>query len=204
MRGRAAAVMGDDLGRIGNKLAIWVGFVVLAALVAGLYGALQNQISYTVAPEYFTLFKFRQFRVLDATIPERLRAACVGIQASWWMGALLGLLVGMAGLVHRDPAMMGRRLLQSMWLCLGIVLAFSLLGLLYGYVATQHIDLTQYHGWFIPRSVTDLRRFLCAGYMHNAAYLGGAAALPVGWAFHLLVALHDKRAARRESEAPRP
>ena len=36
---------------------------VLACLFAGIYGALHNQISYSVAPEYFTQFKFIQFQI---------------------------------------------------------------------------------------------------------------------------------------------
>jgi len=37
-----------------------------------------------------------------------------------------------------------------------------------------------------PREVVDLRRFLCAGYMHNAAYLGGALSIPAAWLFHIV------------------
>jgi len=49
------------------------------------------------------------------------------------------------------------------------------------------IDVAEYRGWFIPNDVTDLRRFLCAGYMHNSFYLGGVLAIPVAWAFHIVV-----------------
>ena len=44
--------------------------VLLAAgcLNAGVYGALHNQISFTVSPDYFFAFKFRQFG-----IPEEFR-----------------------------------------------------------------------------------------------------------------------------------
>lgn len=39
--------------------------VLLAAgcLISGVYGALHDQISYTVSPEYFHAFKFRQFAI---------------------------------------------------------------------------------------------------------------------------------------------
>ena len=44
-----------------KKLIVYGLLVVIAVLFAGLYGVVHNQISYTVSPEYFTKFKFRQF-----------------------------------------------------------------------------------------------------------------------------------------------
>lgn len=77
-----------------TKLRIIFLYMVLAMLAAGLFGAIHYQISYTVSPEYFTRFKFPMFHLPDPNIPERLRAAEVGVLASWWMGVPLGLLAG--------------------------------------------------------------------------------------------------------------
>jgi len=71
---------------------------------------------------------------------------------------------------------------------------FGLGGLLYGYFRTAHINAAEYSQWFIPGDVTDLRRFLCAGYMHNASYLGGVLAILVGWAFHIVVRVRTEDA----------
>ena len=38
----------------------------------------------------------------------------------------------------------------------------------------------------LPPDVHELRRFLCAGYMHNAAYLGGGLSVPTAWLFHFI------------------
>jgi hypothetical protein len=66
------------------------GLVLLAlaaaCLLAGVYGAVHNQISYTVCPEYFTKFKFIQFRLSDA-LQSR--------QGASFFGAVVGILVGM-------------------------------------------------------------------------------------------------------------
>ncbi len=169
-----------------TKLLIVFLFVLMAMLAAGLFGALHDQISYTVSPEYFTRFKFPMFHLLDANVPERIRAAEVGFLASWWMGVPLGLLTGAAGFIHKDVAKMRSALFLSLPIIVGFVLVFALCGLLYGYVQTQSIDLAGYRGWYIPEGVRDLRRFLCAGYMHNSAYLGGVVVIPVAWLFHLV------------------
>jgi hypothetical protein len=64
---------------------------------------------------------------------------------------------------------------------------FGLCGLLYGWWETRSINLADYQGWFIPDNVVDLRRFLCAGYMHNSSYLGGTLAIFVAAIFHAVV-----------------
>ncbi len=66
--------------------------VLLAAgcLISGFYGAAHNQISYTVSPDYFHAFKFIQFE-MPANLHNRLGAAIVGWEASWWMGVLIGI-----------------------------------------------------------------------------------------------------------------
>ncbi len=177
-----------------KKLLVYLLIVVLAVFVAGLYGVAHNQISYTVAPEYFTKFKFRQFGFTDTPLPERVRASMVGFLASWWMGIPIGLLVGAAGFIHRGHRRMLRVSLWSLLVTVGFTLLFGLGGLLYGYFQTAHIDVAEYRGWYIPDDVTDLRRFLCAGYMHNSSYLGGVLAIVVAWAFHIVVRARTKDA----------
>ena len=177
-----------------KKFAIYLLLVALAIAVAGLYGMIHNQISYTVAPEYFTKFKFRQFGLTGTPLPDRVRASMVGFLASWWMGIPIGLLVGAAGFIHRDYREMLRVTLWSFLVVIGFTLLFGLGGLLYGYFETAHIDVADYRGWFIPDDVTDLRRFLCAGYMHNSSYLGGTLAIFVAWVFHIVMRLRTEDA----------
>src|ERR1700694_4054811 len=91
-----------------RKLAVYLSFIVAAMLAAGIFGAFHDQISYSVAPEYFTRFKFLQFKLLDPTVPERVRVAQVGFLASWWMGLPLGLLIGLGGFLQQTAGRMMR------------------------------------------------------------------------------------------------
>ena len=175
-----------------KKLIMFGLFVALAVVVAGVYGMVHDQISYTVSPEYFTKFKFEQFRLGDSPHVDRVRAAIVGLLASWWMGVPVGILVGFAGFIHRGAGQMLRMLLWSMCVAVAFTLLFGLGGLLYGYLQTEHIDLADYRGWYVPADVMNVRRFLCAGYMHNSSYLGGALAILVAWAFHIVVRLRSR------------
>jgi hypothetical protein len=101
-------------------------------------------------------------------------------------GLLIGVLIGVAGFMQQSPTLMRRALLWSLPLIVGVALASGLLGVLYGVFQTRTIDLHDYLGWYIPDGVVPIRRFLCAGYMHNASYIGGALAIPAAWRFHFV------------------
>jgi hypothetical protein len=169
-----------------TKLGLFLLFLPAGVLAAGLFGIVHDQISYTVSSEYFTRFKFIQFGLRDALLAERVRVGLVGFLASWWMGIPMGVLCGAAGFMQRTPALMRRALLWSLPLIAGFTLAAALAGLAYGWVQTASVDGANCAGWFIPPDIEDLRRFLCAGYMHNAAYLGGAMSIPAAWTFLLV------------------
>lgn len=175
-----------------RRFAVFIVFVLAAVLAAGAFGALHDQISYTVSPEYFTKFKFVQFDLLNDAVPERVRAAQVGFLAAWWMGVPLGVLIGAAGFIHPDVAQMRRALFWSLVVAVAFTLLVALGGLAYGLIQTGTLELAHREGWYIPQGLVQPHRFISVGYMHNAAYIGGEIAVPVAWAFHL-VALRKQR-----------
>jgi hypothetical protein len=166
------------------KLGAFATYLLLAVAAAGIFGVVHDQVSYGVSHEYFTKFKFVQFAWLGQDIPDRVRVMEIGFLASWWMGIPLGLFTGIAGFVHRDIARMRRALWLSLPVIAGFTLLFALAGLAYGFAVTADLDLADYPGRFIPPNLDEPRRFICVGTMHNCAYLGGALAIPVAWAFH--------------------
>jgi hypothetical protein len=168
-----------------KKALIFIPLVIIAILMAALYGAIHNQISYTVAPEYFTKFKFVQFGLLGSGVAERVGASIVGVLASWWMGLPLGLILAGVGFIQRDYKRMLAITLISFLVVVVVALLVGLLGLLYGYIQTTTFELNDYGGWFIPEGLEQPRRFLCAGYMHNSSYLGALIALPIAILFQV-------------------
>jgi hypothetical protein len=146
-------------------------FVLLAAacVIAGAYGALHDQISYTVSPDYFFAFKFHQFEI-PTHLQGRVGAAIVGWQASWWMGLLIGppvLVVAM--IIPGWKAYVTRSLLA-----LGVVALTTLLvGL--GALVWATCTLTAEHlpEFWYPEGPVDRVAFARVGIMHNFSYLGG-------------------------------
>ncbi len=166
-------------------------FTALSIMVAGAFGVLHDQISYTVSPEFFTRFKFIQFGLLDPDVPERLRAATVGFLATWWMGIPIGLITGIAGTRHPTEAQGRRALLLSLPLMMAVTLAFALAGLALAFSMTSP-NPNAYESWwmYLPPNLEYPRNFICAGVMHNAAYVGGAISIPIAWLFHALYRRH--------------
>lgn len=175
-----------------QKLFTFLYLIAIACLLAGLFGIVHDQISYTISPEYYTKFKFVQFGLTESTLPERVQAGIVGFQASWWMGLFIGLLVGMVGFMHRGARRMFVITLRSFVLAVAFTLFVSLLGLAYGFTQTSSVNLAAYPDWFIPEGIVHLRQYLCVGYMHNASYLGGALAIVVAWAYHIGVRVRGR------------
>ena len=59
---------------------------LVGAVIAGVYGTLHDQFTFTISPEYFTKLKFDQFRWANLGLPERVFVAEIGFLATWWVG----------------------------------------------------------------------------------------------------------------------
>ena len=145
--------------------------VLLAAgcVISGVYGALHNQISYSVSPDYFDAFKFIQFDIPEG-LQNRIGASIVGWQASWWMGLLMGTPVLLVGLLMPDARTYLTRVLIAYAVVALTALVVGLGGLLWAYCSITASNLP---GYWYPAGATDRVAFARAGTLHNFTYLGG-------------------------------
>jgi hypothetical protein len=168
-----------------EKFALFWALLVVGCLLAGLFGAVHNQISYTVSPDYFGAFKFDQFGIPEA-LRGRLGASLVGWHASWWMGIFLGVPVLLVALIFPGPKGYLRHALIAFAVVLATGLAVGLGGLL---VATCTITEANASFFWVPERVTDPVAFERAGMMHDSSYLGGALGILTAWAYLLVARL---------------
>ncbi|MEM6468772.1 MAG: hypothetical protein AAF802_04330 [Planctomycetota bacterium] len=144
--------------------------LLFACSLAGCYGMLHDQLSYTVGPEYFTKFKFPQFRVAHGT-PPRLGAALVGWQATWWMGLAMGALLIFAGMLTRTNRQFVVVVLKSYLVALGTTLVVSLASLAMAFLLIHEAPRNPLE--IQGRLIDDPVRFYRVAMMHNFSYLGG-------------------------------
>lgn len=161
-----------------KKLVFIPVLLAIACLFSGTYGAVHNQISYTISPEYFTQFKFHQFQLTDSPLPNRLNAGIVGWNAAWWMGIIIGLILIPAGLVIRGA----KTYFMAMIKVFGIVTITTLgTGLIALFIA--HFTVTSDTAGELTRYGNDISNdvaFARAGTMHNFSYLGGLLSIFTG------------------------
>jgi hypothetical protein len=167
-----------------KKLSVLLLVVLLSPFIGAFYGVLHDQITYTISEEYYTKFKFVQFGLAEwgggtnigtANAPDiqlynpRLGAAIVGALATWWVGLLIGIVLSLVGLLHRDAAAMFKVTLEAIAMTISIALVVGILGLLYGILFLG----TAPAAWNLPMHVLERADFMAVGAMHNASYLGG-------------------------------
>lgn len=148
--------------------------LICVPLIAGMYGILHDQFTYTISEEYYTRFKFIQFRFWTGALPAqpenpRLAVCGVGFLATWWTGIIIGPFIVLVGLIHRDARVMLRANFKAVALVLLITMLTGLTGLAYGWLYLADAGVN----WHLPEGLVDRKHFIMVGSMHNFSYLGG-------------------------------
>lgn len=172
--------------KIVQKIGVYFLMLIFAAVVAGIYGVLHDQISYTFSEEYFTQFKFKQFGIPWAYDSPRLGAAYVGALATWWMGVLVFVLLGLFGFMFSSPVQMAKSLAKSFLVVIVVALITGIAGLVYGYHQVNQQTINEYMQWVKPGVMNPIQ-FVRVGFMHNASYFGGLTGLLSGVVYLIIL-----------------
>lgn len=142
-------------------------------MIAGCFGSLHDQITYTISPEYFTRMKFDQFRAADFGFPPRVFVAEIGFLATWWVGSIAAWFLARIALrKFRSPE---REVLKA----LVVVIAITTFTAVCGYFAGPPL-LADRPGWadaLQEMGVTDTRAFHQVAAIHLGSYAGAL----LGW-----------------------
>jgi hypothetical protein len=177
--------------------------IIISCLMAGVYGILHDQLTYTISPEYYTKFKFLQFGLIDvgseAILPNpRLQVSVVGFLATWWMGLPVGIFLGLTGLLHDGWKNMFKVTLQAYLITITIAFITGLVGLAYGVIFLTEKPRSHFANWFIPENLVDFKNFITVGSMHNFSYIGGLTGL-IGGLLYSVVKQMKLRAIKLQS-----
>jgi len=165
-----------------KKILILLVIIGLSPLIGGIYGILNDQLTFTISPEYYTKFKFYQFGLMDmgneAIFPNpRIEVSAVGFLACWWMGPPIGIILGLVGLIHRNHKQMFYASMKAILVTVIVAFTTGLIGLAYGrfYLAETGVN------WWFPENLIDKKNFIAVGSMHNFSYyLGGLTGVIAG------------------------
>ena len=156
-----------------RKFGVFTSFIFISILIAGTYGILHDQITYSISPEYFTKFKYRQFGFDPEWFGgDRATVAVIGFLATWWMGLFIGIFLGLLSLIFSTHTLMFSTLRKAVFLVLTITISAGFAGYLYGnfYLAGRPVN------WWMPEDLSDRKAFIIVGSIHHFSYAGGLAA----------------------------
>lgn len=163
-----------------RRLLVILSLTLLGSLAAGLYGICHDQITYSIAPEYFSKFKFRQFAFANVGLPTRLFVSQIGFLATWWVGFLSGLILSTLACLLSPLRVAIRRAAIAFGIVLLGAVSGGLIGEILGYIRRGDPDFRNWQTYATVLGIKDLPAFVNVGYIHNASYLGGAIGLAVG------------------------
>lgn len=162
-----------------NDLPPMIGVALVGALIAGVYGVLHDQITYSISPEYFTKLKFAQFHYADVGLGDRFFAStigfiatsCVGLAAAWFLARRL---------IPNQPRDRAYRQIRSGFASVfAFGFLFASLGYAYGLWRGPDANYSSWD-WAIQKfRIVDSWSFVRVAYIHNAGYLGGLTGLIV-------------------------
>lgn len=154
-----------------RQVVVSLALIGLGCVLAGVYGAVHNQVSYSIGPEYFYVIKFDQFGI-PAGLRNRVGAALVGFLASWWMGAIIGGVLVPIALVRGRGRLDVGVLLRAYGVVVGTALLVGLCGIFVGLVLIRPEIFSPIREPGGGPYLDDPTGFYRAGLLHNASYAG--------------------------------
>lgn len=180
-----------------RKFAVLSATIFISILLAGIYGILHDQVTYTLAPEYYTKFKFDQFGLEPQWFGgQRQTVAVIGFLATWWTGMFIGVVLGFTALIYKDHTAMRKALQKAVAVTFCFAVATGVLGFFYGrYVLTKTgVD------WWLPGNLMDRNAYITVGSIHNFSYLGGLLGLVAGVCYLLVQNKQQRQQTRNTTE----
>ncbi len=166
-----------------NKTEIWpiVQFSLLGALIAGIYGVLHDQITYSISHEYFTQLKFNQFSYANFELGDRIFVGTIGFLATWWVGLIIGWFLARRFIPLQPYAVARKNILIGFAIVFICGIFFGIAAYIYGILTPP--DLQRWSSTIRYYGVIDGSSFVRVAYIHNGSYIGGFLGLIISLVF---------------------
>ncbi len=168
-----------------KKILLFLCVIFSSILIASVFGIIHDQITYSIAPEYYTKFKFIQFGLVEDSstnvdnIP--LLVGIVGVMATWWMGLLIGIIYAIILLFFPYSKTLYSIFIKTIAFSFITTITLSFCGYLNWRFHAQYFPCD----WYLPDDLIDKASFICVGHIHNYSYIGGELGIAIGIAYLL-------------------
>jgi hypothetical protein len=159
-----------------KKITVLILSILCTPILAAIYGAIHNQISYSISPDFYTKSMFPIFGFVEYGLDTpRLTAAIIGVWSTWWLGLIIGVIYGIVGLFKSNSSLMKTYIKNSIVITFTMIIGSGVLGLLFGKIYLT--DIVIY--WGFSGTKEQLKNFAMVGYMHDFEYCGAILAIIV-------------------------
>ncbi len=152
------------------RIFIFILLILLATALGAFYGAVYEQLTYTISNEFFTKMRFLKFGI-EGDINERWEVAKIGIYYTWKVGLVIGILLSLVGLLHSSNKKMFFVTLQSFAIVVATSMAFLLIALVFSKPTIETA---------IEINVVNKAAFNKVLSMNNYTYVGGVIGMFIG------------------------
>jgi hypothetical protein len=148
--------------------------------MAGIFGILLDQLTYTVSPEYFTQYKFPLYNINPYEFGgDRMTAVVIGFRATWWMGFLIGTGIGCTGFIYENR----RQRRWNVFIAILIVFCTTVLMGLTGFFYGEVVEVNDMIDRTLIRNLANPVDFIVVGSIHQHSYVGAFLGMLLGISF---------------------
>jgi hypothetical protein len=108
--------------------ALLLFFIVIAPVISGCFGAIYDMIVFTLAPEFFTEYRFPQFDISHKMRPV-VGAAIIGFANSWAIGIPIGIILSSMSYLHKSIHKTFNYMIISYGIAIATAIIFTTIGL---------------------------------------------------------------------------
>ena len=111
----------------------FIQIVLLAIVAAVCYGLIQDQVTIRVCPEYFTIGHPPLIQTQSLTV----LGLFWGVVATWWVGLILGIPLGISARLGSRPGMQAKDLVRPIGILLACMAVLAVCSGAVGYVLAR-------------------------------------------------------------------
>ena len=164
---------------------IFIALLILAPVMASIYGFIHDQITFSISEEFFTKFRFNNYDLPHSWHP-RAKAGMIGIINAWKVGIPFGIILTAVGRIHQNT----RKLLFYTIYAYLLTFLFSLIfSVTASYMPAGTDILAVKHN--LPKNILDPVAFQRVEKINNFGYVGGIIGMLSGIGLHVLLYKRD-------------
>jgi hypothetical protein len=162
-----------------KKLLTIILVALIASAIAGIYGVINDQITFTISSEYYTKYRFLQYNLVQVEgdsriIHPRVLVVLIAFLSTWWLPLISGLIIIIFNLIQNTWKMLLKTSVLAMLISILITVFSAIIGFILGSLIISKLPKYYFADWcFIPDKLNDYENYITAGTMDVFNSFGG-------------------------------